>query len=114
MKKCMIISLIVLLTAVSFVSGVEEKVIEAGTKITGDVKLANVNLRIMDGAEVRGNIFIEEGDLFILKEVKITGTTTLKNGNLNIGNTSQLAGNIFIEEGDLFIADEVNIVGRSQ
>jgi hypothetical protein len=101
----------ILFVSMAVASAVETKVIAAGFKYTEDIKLGNANLRILDLADVMGNIFIEEGDLFLLKEVKITGTTTLGNGTANIGEISQLTGNIFIEEGDLFRAGNVNVVG---
>ena len=54
-----------------------DKVIDAGAKHSGDLRIKKGNLKIGAAADVAGNIFIEEGDLFIANTVDIMGSITI-------------------------------------
>jgi len=113
MKRLVLFTALIFVVTVAYAGPPEEIVIKAGTRHTGDIRMEIGNVRVLEDADVAGNIFIEEGDLFLSPNVQVIGsiTLTIKKGNIRLMESAEVQGNIFIEEGDLFIGSEVDIVG---
>lgn len=112
MKRLALFAVLVFGVSVAFAGPPQETLINAGARHVGDIKMGAGSVRVMEDADVVGNIFIEEGDLFIGSEVDINGSITIKiKGTMRVMEDADVVGNIFIEEGDLFIANDVDING---